>query len=47
MIDTFSGDSVRHLCMWQGRPEAESHGCHKLVFTMRKAEQGDRAAQMR
>ena len=37
-FDIFTGDSVQHVCTWQGRPEAEFHGYHKLVFYMRKAE---------
>ncbi|MCK4850158.1 MAG: hypothetical protein KAT11_02345 [Phycisphaerae bacterium] len=37
-FDTFTGDSINHVCTWQGRPDAEFHGYHKLVFYMRKAE---------
>ncbi|MFH0962457.1 MAG: hypothetical protein V2A58_00435 [Planctomycetota bacterium] len=37
-FDTFRGDSVRHVCTWKGRAQAEFRGYYKLIFTMRKAE---------
>lgn len=37
-FDTFTGDSVNHVCTWKGKANAEFHGYHKLVFYMRKAE---------
>lgn len=37
-FDTFTGDSVNHVCTWKGKAEAEFRGYHKLVFTMRKTE---------
>lgn len=37
-FDTFAGDAVNHVCTWNGKPDAEFRGYHKLVFYMRKAE---------
>jgi len=37
-FDTFMGDAINHVCTWKGKAEAEFHGYHKLVFTMRKAD---------